>query len=237
MEDPDYLPSHWHSAVSEIIARVQNSTAADTAVGKTNPGFVGSNVKMPGQAVAGTGAAGDAAAGHTVKSVATNTATSAHHLEGMAGGGGIVVAPVGPSPAQSPAPSTIVVPILVPYPVEPVVPSTFGVGAVGATALAGSTGHSSTASHQPPVTSHVGHNYSSGTPLLPLPPPTIFSGNISFTNQTAGGTFTSSSPDVPAAVGWSFLALFILLAGLAAFALSTSKKLRVWLRSRLSGAR
>jgi len=70
---------------------------------------------------------------------------------------------------------------------------------------------------------------------LPPVPITSVGGNFSFTNHTADGP--SSGPDVGAAVGWSILSLLVLVLGLAAFALLTSKRLRVWLLFRIRQSR
>jgi len=123
LEDPEYLPNHWHSAVADIIQRVQESTAAGTAVGNAAIGSAVVNSTVSNQAVAGVAAAGDVAA----DTVRPHAKVSGQAVPGVPAAGHVVAVPDGSSPAgpghqapmapSSPAISTVVVPILMPYPV------------------------------------------------------------------------------------------------------------------------
>jgi len=210
LEDPEYLGKRWESAVTAIISSI-NDTSTVVNNNSTRRPFVNSTLPAT--------SGGD---NHP-----TIHAVPATNITGTTPSTGVISAvpdnrplPLPPSsrsqpaaPMAPPAPSVTVIPVLFPY-VVPAGPST---------------------STTPPPAKLLEIN-ATGTPP-PLPP--VFAnpigGNFSHVNHTGEGS--SSGLDAVTAVGWSLFSLILLLVGLLAFALVSSRRLRVWIYHRVYGTR
>jgi len=240
IEDPEYLPRKWESAVAAIIAAVDNTTLSALDV---------TNITAAGEATLSATVVRAAAAVPVSKAVAPNsTFHPGYHVadavvaakptrSSVAAGGDTSAvahpAPFSPEPADRysapplPSPSTIVVPILVPY----LVP---GPGVQSDKA-------SSPPALPPPISNSTNsskpdHNATVFPPKLPFFHPDSVGSNFTF-NQTVGGSPTPPPFDAAAAVGWSFLSLILILVCVALFALGTSKRLRAWCRLHMHWSR
>jgi len=124
LEDPDYLPSHWHSAVADIINKIENSTGANHVVGEVVAGSPAVVVSAPNSTTtvpvpSSGGSKIITPSGHHGTGI-SDTAHSAGDVSlGMSAGGRAADGtrpPAEPLPKSSPSPSsTIVVPVIVPY--------------------------------------------------------------------------------------------------------------------------
>jgi len=125
LEDPQYLPNHWESAVADLINKIENSTGTNSVVGEAAVGSPA--VSVP--------AANSTTVVPVVQSVVPNiTIPSGHHAAGLPsatadpadnvslgmsmGGRAAHKIPLPAEPwhkASPPSSGTIVVPVMVPY--------------------------------------------------------------------------------------------------------------------------
>jgi len=210
LEDPEYLGKQWESAVTAIISSI-NDTSTVVNNNSTRRPFVKPTLPV-------------SSGGDNHPTIHVVPATNIAGTTPRTGVSSVVPdnrpLPLPPSsrsqpavPVAPPAPSVTVIPVLFPY-VVPAGPST---------------------STTPPPAKLPGTN-ATGTPP-PLPP--VFAnptgGNFSHLNHTGEGS--APGLDAAVAVGWSLFSLILLLVVLLAFALASSRRLRVWVYHRVYGTR
>jgi len=252
-EDPEYLPKKWKSAVERIIASIDPSSAEEFVPPATRADSLEDKISPVVPAAANrataTSSGSESAAAVPAPTPVVPFVADVRAAAPPAKSGTRATSSASSFPSVSPpAPSHIVIPVLVPY----LVPG-----------LSSTPGTPTPAPGSPP-TSHVPDNSSwvernntialdnsswaernnsswveRNNTIVPvvLAPPLHPAGDNNQTayNQTTGGP--SSSYDPAAAVGWTALSVTILLTVLAAFSLSTSQRLKAWCRHCIHGSR
>jgi len=236
VEESDYLGKRWESAVEAIISAINDTTAVP--VPKRPDHTTVQPVAPASSAISNSGDSIPAASDqHLGKPPAVSVPKPSGAVSRMSGS-----APVAPTIQP---PGVTVIPVLFPYAVAgpPVVPHHSD---VVDTIISQSPGHHNishplehhNSTGQPPER----HSSTSQPPPLQHLHPVVMGGsdvqNYSYINHTTVGVFPPpSGPDAAGVVGWALLVLVAVVAGLAALVLSTSKRLRVWLRHRIDGTR
>jgi len=251
MEDPEYIGKQWKSAVASIIAAIDNSSSYSAPAKSNIESRPSVNYTVPSPSVYNISSAltpGDVAAVNTLADLGhhhSNSDMRTPSSEGHEASGSKAALPSGVPPApplvvsHAPSPSVTVIPVLFPYLVpgrasDTVAAPSSGSSLVGPTAASNHTegipvGRNTT--HVVSLSPSFGH------PPVNLSQPSLSPVNITHYNLSNGVSWSPPSPDASAVVGWAVLAVVGLLVGLAALALLTSHRLRVWLRHRVRGSR
>jgi len=239
-DDPQYLPKHWESAVAKIIADLENSTVSPSwtsTIGsnsKVTPAPIKVPIHLNSSQPAVNISALRTAADHILGVPAVNITAGAGHQRHSGKSAVNITADIGHSAVVPPAspPSVTVIPVLFPYMVEHPsggAPSSATNKSVRIIMLVFTCVYLAVS----PLCMYFLQEPNSTASVPVLPPISISIGNHSLhLNRTDSGT--SSGPDVGAVVGWCFLSLLLLVAGLVLFSLLASMKLRVWVRHRLT---